>query len=237
MRASFSQGLIAAATPPSYTSNFPLTQNPLSEGGIWIPGASSPPRTNVQSDGSHAFGTMFSFNGTDFNDSISVVNIAWPADQWVLGQLWNTGAVSGQEAELVLWGTIQPTNNTGLELDGVLATGHLDLVSWDGPPNAFTNRASATGITYTHGDYIFGQIKSGVVTVKKGTSSNTTPIAIIGDLSTILTHNTAGDSLSFSGGSPGQGHWNQTGNAGASTNLGWQKWWAGTFDSSGNLVF
>jgi len=204
----------ALAGTSVYNTSFPLTENPISESGAWIAGTISPPRTNVQSDGVHAFATMVSFDGTNFNDSVAILNGTWPANQWVQGTVYNQSALSGQECELVLHGTLTALTNTGLEIDCVLVTGHIDLVAWLGPPNSFSTLASATGITFNDGDVIYAQIVGTVVTIKKNGA-------------TVLTHDTAGDSLPFSSGAPGQGHWNQTGSAANCTKLGWKNWQAG----------
>jgi len=233
-----------ARRPYRYYSKFPLTESQISEHGTWTDGHISSPRTSVQTDGSHVFGTMFSFDNVNFNDSIAcLAQPNWPADQWVLAQLYNNGAVSGQEFEVVLWGTIQATNNTGIECDFVLSNGHCDLVTWDGPANTFTTRQSALGLSFSDKTYWFAQIKNGVVTVKTGTSARTdptNPIAIIGDLATTITTydtKTASPALTFSGGSPTIGFWNQTGVQANCPLLGFRQWWAGTFDSSGALAY
>lgn len=193
----------------SYSTNFPLTENPLSESGTWINGSISSPRTSAQSVSGHAYGTMSSFDGTNFDDSVAILAKTFHQNQSVQGTLFNSGAINGQEAELVLRGNISASSNTGYETDLVLVTNSVNLVSWNGPPNNFTTLASATsGVSFANGAVWSAQIVGTVITIKcNGT--------------TVLTHDTAGDAFQIASGSPGMGFWNETGSSTNSPNLGW----------------
>lgn len=193
-----------------YATNFPLTENPISEAGLWIPGGISSPRTNPQTVGTHAYGTMSSFDGTNFIDSIAVLNAPFSANQSVQGTVWNTGAVDGLEIELVLRGNISALSNTGYEVDIVHTGPSVGLVSWNGPPNAFTIlTTSNVNVSISDGDVWFAQMVGTVVTVKCN-----------GNL--VLTYDTAGDAFKIASGTPGIGFWNQTGSATNSPNFGWK---------------
>lgn len=198
-----------------YSTNFPLTENPLSEGGIWIDGGISSPRTNPQSVAGHAYGTMSSFDGTNFPDSIAVLAASYHPNQSVQGTIFNSGAIAGLEVELVLRGDITATNNTGYEVDLVLSNTSLGLVRWNGAPNDFTILQSGitTNVSLANGSVWFAKIVGTLITVTCNGSA-------------VTTYDTSADSLILQGGRPGLGFWNQTGSSANSPNFGWSNWQA-----------
>lgn len=200
----------------SFSTSFPLTENPISQGGAWISGGINPPRTDARTDGVHAFGTMSSFDGTNFPDSIAILSQIFPGNQWVQGTVWNTGAVDNTEIELVLRGNLTSSTNTGYEIDIVHGGPIINLVSWNGPDNDFTIIATQTsGITVNDGNIFYAQIVGTVITIKlNGT--------------TVLTHDTSGDAFKIASGSPGIGFWNQTGSSTNSPLFGWKSFSAGS---------
>lgn len=198
----------------SYSTNFPLTENPLSEGGIWIAGGISPPRTNPQTASNHAYGTMTTFDGTNFPDSIAVLAATYHPNQSVSGTVWNSGAVDGTEIELVLRGLISPASNTGYEVDIVHIGPLVNLVSWNGPANNFTVlTSSTTNIDLSDGAVWFASIIGTVITVTCNGNS-------------VLSWDTSGDAFKISSGSPGLGFWNQTTSSVNSPLFGWKHWQA-----------
>src|SRR4051794_2598221 len=70
--------VLGAASP--YTTNFPLTENPISEGAQWTTGlATGLDWANVRTTPGLAFGTQSGSGG--FNDSLAVLKGAWTPDQ------------------------------------------------------------------------------------------------------------------------------------------------------------
>lgn len=198
-----------------FFTNFPSTENPLSQSGAWIEGGISSPRTNAQSTTGHAYGTMSSFDMVNFNDSIAVLAQNFPANQAVQGTIFNSSALSGQEVELILRGNISGASNTGYEVDLVLSNNSANLVSWNGPPNDFTilvNDAT-TNASFNNGDVWYAQIVGTVVTVK----CNNLPV---------ISYDTSGDTFKISSGHPGVGFWNQTGSSANSIKFGWSTFMA-----------
>lgn len=205
-----------AAPPPSYSTSFPLTENPISEGGTWISGGINPPRTDAQTAG-HAYGTMTSFDGTNFDDSIAILSRVYPNNQWVQGVIWNASAPSNMEIELVLRGNLTSSNNTGYELD-ILDSGVVSWVSWNGPDNTFTLLAQTTiGTSINDGDVWYGQIVGTVLSAK----CNGVTVAA-------LTYDTTSDAVKIASGSPGMGFWNNTGSSTNSPKFGWKSFSAGS---------
>jgi len=215
VRAQFSLGSLAASTAPGYSTAFPLTQNPISEGGAWANGGIDPPRTNVQTDGVHAFGTMSSFDGTNYPDSVALLTSTYPANQWVQGVIYNSGALSGLEVELLLRGTAGTTSFPYYELDWVYSSQELNLVINNGPDNSFTILATVTtNVNLSDSIVLYGQMVGTVITAKCGSN-------------TVLTYDTAGDSVKLSSGTPGMGFWNETGSSANSTKFGLRSFSAG----------
>lgn len=211
----YSAGLKPSPSIKSYSTNFPLTENPISEGAVWVSGGISSPRTNVQTANNHAYATMSSFDGTNFDDSIAVLAQGYSANQSCQGTIWNTGAINGQEVELVLRGNIAATSNTGYEVDLVIQGGTAALVSWNGPANIFTQLVAntATNVSLNDGDVWLAQMIGPLITVKCNTNI-------------VFTYDTSGDAFRILSGSPGMGFWNQTGSSANSPNFGWKHWQA-----------
>ncbi len=75
--------LAAVAVAQTYTTHFPLTENPISEGGKWINGGVvGLDWTNVQTTPGFAFGTMPGTAGSPgFADSWALLSGTWGPDQ------------------------------------------------------------------------------------------------------------------------------------------------------------
>jgi hypothetical protein len=97
----------------SYATTFPNTENPMSEGGHWGAGTTSPGNTNVQTTPGHAFGTFAVNGGPTYQDSIAVLNGTFGPDQSVQGTVVNNAQGSYVEDELLLRGNLTPSPATG----------------------------------------------------------------------------------------------------------------------------
>lgn len=159
--------------------------------------------TNVQTAGGNAYGTMVSFNGTDYTDSIAILR-GYSPDQYVQVTLANTSAPSGLEIELWLRGNVDANNVSGYEIDLVVSSGSLYIVRWNGPKNNYTILVSAitANVSLADGAVWYAEIVGTVITVKcNGT--------------TVYTYDTAAEGSSkITSGNPGIGFWNETGSAG-----------------------
>jgi hypothetical protein len=200
----------------AYTTSFPLTENPISEGTVWNDGASILGRTSVQTDGVHAFGTMVSFDGTNYTDSQALQKGTWSPNQSVQATLYNNGAISGLEAELVLRATGTGSTNTGYEIDLFFGGGNVHIVRWNGPANDFTDLTPSgisTNVSLSDGAVWYADILGTLITVKCNGN-------------VVTTYDTSGDTLKFSSGVPGMGFWNETGSSANSTKLGFKNFTA-----------
>lgn len=200
-----------------FTTNFPATENPLSQGGAFLLGAQASPRTNAQSAANHAYGTMVSTSGgTDYEDSCAILAAPFHANQSAQATIWNTGAVAGLEVELLLRGSISSGFVQCYEIDFVIEQGgFINIANWKGSPTSLDILASTFGsgnITYNDGDVVYADIVGTLITVK---INNVTKLTC--DTSTF-----PGSNYPITSGSPGISFWNQTGSSSNSPNFGFK---------------
>lgn len=129
----------------SYSTKFPLAENPISEGGKWINGgAVGLDWTNVRTIPGLAFGTELGNSGGNsaYDDSTAVLAGTWGPDQTVQATVAVSNASSSgfQEVELRLRTTITPHSITGYEINGSVSNGYtyVTIVRWNGPLGSFT---------------------------------------------------------------------------------------------------
>lgn len=103
------------ASPGDDCTTFDLTEDPISEGGLWVQqgGLSGLDWTNVQTAGGVAFGTQTGSGGYD--DSIALLS-GYNADQRVSAVVRfdgvRSGATDSHEVELILRGSYRPHDQT-----------------------------------------------------------------------------------------------------------------------------
>ncbi len=131
----------------SYHTKFPLTEDPISEGGRWINGQTvGVDWTNVQTTPRLAFGTMPGDTGYPYQyaDSTAVLRGRWGGDQTVQATLSvpNPSGTAGvfEEVELRVRTTIAAHDITGYEINCSVNTSdpYLQVVKWNGPLADFT---------------------------------------------------------------------------------------------------
>jgi len=122
----------------SYTTNFPATENPISEGGKWVRGATEgldwhDPRTTTNL----AFGTQpLGVSGTT-DDSIAHLNLNFGNNQSSQVTFSNPGFTGEHEIEMLLRFNISAHTATGYEIS-VVDTNELFVVVWNGGIGNFT---------------------------------------------------------------------------------------------------
>jgi hypothetical protein len=136
-------GAGAEAIAGTYTTNFPLTENPISEGGHWINGLTNGlDWADVQTTPGKAFGTQTGL-GPDFADSTALLTGTWGADQTAQATVYITfedGTHDTEEVELRLRSSLSPHNCTGYEINFSVLPQRLycQIVRWNGPLGDFT---------------------------------------------------------------------------------------------------
>jgi hypothetical protein len=202
----------------TYNTVFPLTENPISEGGIWIGGATTGLEWyNMRTSTNFAYGTMPG-NGTgnaQYADSSSCLAGSWGTTQQATAtiKVVSASSTSGvyEEVELRLMTTITADSITGCEINSSIATGqnsYIEVVRWNGALGSFTILGEWDGI----GSSVNGDVLHATLSISSGTAT----ISAYRNGSLI---GTATDSSPFTSGSPGIGHFLQ-GATGLDANYG-----------------
>ena len=135
--ASFIGGGVGGGGGMYYSTDFNLTEIPISEGGNWINGGDTGlDWHNVQTGGGYAYGTPAAIR---YSDSTAVLAGSWGADQYIVGVVYSAGPDASQfeEVELRLRTTITAHSITGYEVNLRCLRGHsesyLQIAKWVGP--------------------------------------------------------------------------------------------------------
>lgn len=158
------------ATKKSYTTSFPLAEDPISESQNWINGGTvGLDWTNVQTTSALAFGTESGSGGYD--DSTAVLTGTWSADQTVQATVHTLNQKTDpvfEEVELRLRTTIIAHAITGYEInfrctrDG---SQYIQIVRWNGPVGSFNFVNTTKGPGLHNGDIVKATISGRTITV------------------------------------------------------------------------
>ena len=136
-----STGLTVTA-PGYYATNFPLTENPISEDGNWTNGGccgNSSLWGNVQTTPGEVFGVS---EPTTYGDPTAIVNGTWGSNQTITVTVKITSQPTSccHELELRPLTTISTNSITGYEINCSTVTGdpYIQLVRWNGPNGNYT---------------------------------------------------------------------------------------------------
>lgn len=127
----------------SYSTMFKASENPISENGRWINGATTGfDWGNVRTNGAQAYGTTIS-GAPPFDDSTAILTGTWAMNQTAQAAVRtvNQSSAIQEEVELRLNSTVTAHGSTGYEADyRVTADGsqYIVIVRWNGPLNDFT---------------------------------------------------------------------------------------------------
>ncbi len=120
----------------SYSTAFPLTESPISEGGKWAHQATA--WAQVNTSGGHAFGTQ----ADAVNDNDSYAYLASPtfsADQAAQGVVWVGGSIGNFcEIEILLRVSDGTSFVKAYECNANMVGPYAQIVRWNGPLNDFT---------------------------------------------------------------------------------------------------
>lgn len=194
-----------------FTTGFPSTENPISQGGIWTNGSVNGVNTAVQTTSGLAFATQVPGSAPPFTDSAAALS-GFHANQWAQGTVHNSSA-NLREVELLLHVTFASGLSQAYEVDITTNFG-LGIVRWDGTPGTFTILTSgiSDGACTANGAVDRAQIVAGVITV----ICAGTQIAQVTD-------------MTYATGNPGIGFYADTNNGAPSANntFGWSSFQAG----------
>jgi hypothetical protein len=168
---------LAHVTLPSnyYHTTFPLTENPISEGGVWtLGGTDGVAWTNPRTTTNRAFGTQSGTDSPPYTDSIGVLKGTWGNDQEVFVSVGAVAPPSGSyyaEIELLLRFTVGASSTTGYECDvSVNASNNYWVVNrWTGgPPGNLSSYAQVGAMahsTVSVGDVIHATVVGSTITL------------------------------------------------------------------------
>ncbi len=158
----------------SYSTGFPLTEDPISESGNWINGeAVGLDWNNVQTIPGRAFGAAL-VGGYD--DDIAVLNATFASDQYAQGTVYRAAGYAPtekHEIELLLRFKISAHEARGYEVlwgGGGGANGELAIVRWNGPAGNYTSLAGTAIAPAVDGDVLRAEIIGSVIKVYRNGS-------------------------------------------------------------------
>jgi hypothetical protein len=159
----------------AYSTNFPATENPISEGGRWINGqASGIAWSNVQTNPGLAFGTQSGDapGNATYADSTAILNGTWGADQEASATVHVTNAPNSssvfEEVEIRLRTSITANSITGYEINCSVSTNsgnyYIQIVRWNGALASWTQLNGAKDHC-VDGDTLKATIKGSEISV------------------------------------------------------------------------
>jgi hypothetical protein len=164
---------LTAASPAravTYSTNFPMSESPLSEGGHWLNGFT----TGLDwGDLSTTPGRVLGHAGpARFADATALLTGTWGPDQWARATVVAGATHDDPEVELRLRSTLSAHRATGYEISERVAndgSGYLIIVRWNGPLADFTYLTRLDGKRYsvTTGDVVQASIVGHTITAYK----------------------------------------------------------------------
>jgi hypothetical protein len=164
---------VTGATAPyvkSYTTNFPLKENPIAEAGRWTGGKTTGiDWGNVATTGGFAFGRA---GAKEYADSVALLTGEWGPEQTVEAVVNRGHVFRAPEVSLRLRSALSAHRCTGYEISNSLRsddTAYLIIVRWNGPLADFTYLLNVTGKRYgvTTGDVVKATIVGDTITAFK----------------------------------------------------------------------
>ncbi len=161
---------VAVGNPPTYTTNFPLTENPISEGGKWINGGSvGLDWTNCSTTPGLAIG--LESGSVNHTDGTALLTGSWGPNQSAMATVYtvNQNDSCYEEVELRLRSTLSAHSCTGYEISmkcSKTSNAYLLIVRWNGPVGNFTVLTRMDGATYgvANGDSVRATIVGNTIT-------------------------------------------------------------------------
>jgi hypothetical protein len=165
----------AQPSEQTYSTNFPLTENPISENGNWVGGQSAGGNLwgNVQTASGIAFGVS---EPTTYGDPTAILTGTWSPTQSATATTKITETPTGNcchEAEVRLRMNISPSTITGYEVYcSVMPSpnNYCHIATWGGANGSYDNLTSYTGSlsTLVNGDVLEGTVTGSNPTIITG---------------------------------------------------------------------
>ncbi|HVN21710.1 MAG TPA: hypothetical protein VMU05_23190 [Dongiaceae bacterium] len=146
----------------TYSTSFPATENPVSEGRKWVGGQSAGGNLwgDVQSSNGMAYGVS---EPTKYGDPTAILTGSWDADQQaqVTVKIDKVPKVCCHEIEVRLRVTISENRITGYEVycSIVPENRYCHIARWSGPNGLYCNiEPSSPSISLVNGDVLMGTV-------------------------------------------------------------------------------
>jgi hypothetical protein len=139
----------SAGTHGTYTTNFPLTENPISEGGNWLNGqVAGIEWADIRTTPGLAFGTES--GKVRYGDSTALLTGTWGPNQTAQATVHsvNQNDKIYEEVELRLRSSVSPHRATGYEVNfrcSKTPNAYTEIVRWNGRLGSFTILKAAQG--------------------------------------------------------------------------------------------
>jgi hypothetical protein len=208
----FSGGWGPAALVGPFSTSFPATEDPISQGGIWLNGeADGIDWENCKTNGSGIFANGFSTN--QYGDNVCLLKPSYrsfSANHYAQGTVYRAGGYDvSHEIELYVRAAGAAHSWRGYEVYWTNPSGYINLVRWDGPLADFTYLADTPIGQAVTGDVLRMEVTGTTITIYKNGSQ-------------VMTHSDS----TWSSGQPGIGFgvWDVST---VLTNYGWSSFEAG----------
>ncbi|MBS0367657.1 MAG: hypothetical protein JSS57_00505 [Proteobacteria bacterium] len=159
-----------AANGLPFSTTFPATENPISQGGIWVNGRDTGiDWKNLKTNGSGVFAESLTGQTAGvYDDGIAHLSTGYhsfAANQYVQATVYRAASyTAGHEIELLLRFQITAHNARGYEVYWSTNDG-LALVRWEGAVNSFTPLVN-TSLVANDGDVLRFEASGSTLTVK-----------------------------------------------------------------------
>jgi hypothetical protein len=157
----------------TYSTNFPASESPISEGGRWLNGGTDGiDWSNVWTTSGQAIGHQVS---ASYTDATAILKGSWGPNQQVTATVFNSGTLNdncGSEVEMRLRTSISAHNNHGYEISYAVSQApgaYLIIVRWNGALGDFTYLLRKEGTQYgvKNGDVVSVKMVGNVITAYK----------------------------------------------------------------------
>ncbi len=160
----------------NYSTTFPASENPISQGSSWYNGADDGiDWCNVQTSSGYAWGVGPC--PVKYADPTAILKGAWDPNQTVqaTARIGRTSSSYYQEIELRLRTTVRAHKISGYEINFGVSHAYLEIVRWNGPLADFTYLgpsckypsvcARVTGFTIRDGDLAKATVSGSTISV------------------------------------------------------------------------
>jgi len=156
-----------------FTTTFSATEDPISEGGIWLNGqADGGQWKNMRTSGGNAFGQTIQVG---FDDNIAIIKNWGLTDYYVQGVVWkDTGYSSSVNHECELLGRFLISSGVARGIEALFSKdGNHQIVRWNGDLGSFDSLAQVSDIVLVDGDVMRVEFSGdSIVTRRNGNQIN-----------------------------------------------------------------